>query len=58
MNNNYLITNCFYHSPNAQTTSTIQNANEILQRESIIYNRDMPAIINELWGSNRHRTGL
>ena len=58
MNENYLITNCFYHSPNAQTTSTIQNANEILQREHIVYNRDMPAIINGLWGSNRHRTGL
>jgi len=58
MNENYLITNCFYYSPNAQTTSTIQNANEILKREHIVYNTDMPAIINALWGSNRHRTGL
>lgn len=51
MNNNYLITNCFYYSPNAQTTSTIENANEILNRESMIYNREMPKIIHEIISS-------
>ncbi len=51
MNNNYHITNCFYHSPNAQTTSTIENANEILNRESMIYNREMPKIIHEIISS-------
>jgi len=57
-NENYLITNTFFYTPYAQTTSTIQNANEILQREHIVYNREMPSIINELRISNSHRTGL
>jgi Glycosyl transferase family 2 len=48
LNQNYLITNCFYHSPNAQTTSTIENANEIMARENFVYNSKMPEIFHGL----------
>jgi hypothetical protein len=48
LNQNYHITNCFYHSPNAQTTSTIEGANEILARENQVYNREMPGFFNRL----------
>lgn len=53
-NQNYLITNCFYYSPNAQTTSTIENANEILTREHQVYNREMPAFLQNIY--NQYRT--
>jgi len=48
LNQNYLITNCFYYSPNARTTSTIENANQILARENVVYNTEMPSILQAI----------
>lgn len=57
-NNNYMISNMFYHTPFNTTASTISNQSEMYANEHMVYNRDMPFIINQIWMNNRHLTGL
>ena len=58
LNQNYHITNTFYYTPYAATTSTIENSSEILNRESIVYNREMPNLLNNIRIENAFRTGF
>ena len=58
LNQNYHITNTFYHTPFAVTTSTINNSYEILNRESIVYNREMPSLLAKIKEENKYRTGF
>lgn len=48
LNNNHIITNMFFHTPCAVTTSTIIDAGEILSRENIVYNQVMPGIVEDI----------
>lgn len=43
---NWLITNCFYYSPWAASTSKLENANEWLSRESPIYHQAVEQVNN------------
>lgn len=58
LNQNYHITNTFYYTPYAATTSTLTNTGEILNREHQIYNTFMPRLLDELRKQNAHITGL
>ena len=58
MNQNYLITNLLHHTPYATTTSTIPEAVDMMTREGVVYNREMPSIINKLISDNSYRTGF
>jgi hypothetical protein len=58
MNQNYLITNLLHHTPYATTTSTIPEAVPMMNAEGIVYNRDMPALINKIRIDNSYRTGF
>ena len=58
LNQNYHITNTFYYTPYAVTTSTLTQTGDILNREHRIYNTHMPMIIEELRKQNSHITGF
>ena len=58
MNQNYLITNLLHHTPYATTTSTIPEAIDMMNREGVVYNREMPALLEKLRSENSYRTGL
>jgi hypothetical protein len=58
MNQNYHITNTFYYTPFAATTSTLTNANEMLSREHQVYNSVMPQLLHDIRVQNAHRTGF
>lgn len=47
-NNNHIITNMFFHTPCATTTSTLNDPASIVQQEGIIYNRVMPGIVKSI----------
>lgn len=52
-NNNHVITNMFFHTPCATTTSTIENPGGIVQQEGIIFNQVMPQIVNDILASKQ-----
>jgi hypothetical protein len=58
MNQNYLITNLLHHTPYATTTSTIPEAIDMMNREGVVYNREMPALLEKIRIENSYRTGF
>lgn len=58
MNQNYLITNLLHHTPYATTTSTIPEAIDMMNREGIVYNREMPSLLEKIRIENSYRTGF
>ena len=58
MNQNYLITNLLHHTPYASTTSTVPEAVPMMNAEGIVYNREMPSLINKIATDNAYRTGF
>ena len=58
LNQNYLITNMFHHTPYASTTSTVEGVNDIVSGEGIVYNTIMPELINRIKVENAYRTGF
>ncbi len=58
LNQNWLITNMFHYTPYATTCSKLENVNEFMSREHMVYNREMPSIIENIRRNNNYRTGL
>lgn len=58
MNQNYLITNLLHHTPYATTTSTIPEAIDMMNREGVVYNREMPVLLEKIRIENSYRTGF
>jgi len=58
MNQNYIIENVLHHTPYAQTTSTLPETHEKLNKENIIYNQIMPSLLDQLKKQNSYRTGF
>lgn len=53
-NKNYLITNMFFHTPGAQTsTKVLTDAMGVCNQEGIIYNQIMPSIVKEILESKQ-----
>ena len=58
LNQNYIIKNMFHHTPYAATTSTLENVNDIVSREGIVYNTIMPELLNRIRVENSSITGF
>lgn len=48
LNQNHLITNMFFYTPCATTTSTLENPGSIVNQEGVIYNQVMPGIVQSI----------
>lgn len=59
LNRNFMIYNFLYHTPNSVTcTSLGEDLNEHYAKERLVYNAIMPGLVDEMYMTNKHRTGL
>jgi len=58
MNQNYIITNLFHHTPYSVTASSIENHMDMYHRETALYNQVMPQLISDIRAKNSYRTGF
>ena len=58
MNQNYIITNLFHHTPYSVTASSIENHMDMYHRETALYNQVMPQLISDIRVKNSYRTGF
>jgi len=58
MNQNYSITNLMHYTPQAVTTSTIEERSSMIMYENEVYNKIMPEMLKYLREINSNHTGL